>query len=103
MISEKNGQLFVSGAMSFQTVGSLLSEGKFWVTAADRVLNLSEVGAVDSSALAVLLSWTRTARAAGRKLQIVEPPAACVSLARLYGVSPILFPIEPGSEHSAQH
>ena len=105
MISERDGQLFVSGAMNQQTAAALLLDGEPWVRAADRVVNLTGIEAVDSSALAVLLGWLRAARSAGKTLQIVEAPTAFVSLASLYGVTPLLFPETAGkdSDASAQH
>ena len=42
------------------------------------------------AALALLLSWTRAARAAGRQFSIVHAPAPLVSLASLYDVDTIL-------------
>ncbi|RTL30037.1 MAG: STAS domain-containing protein, partial [Rhodocyclaceae bacterium] len=41
-------------------------------------------------ALALLLSWQRSARAAGRQLSIDRAPVALVSLASLYDVDSIL-------------
>lgn len=102
MIEVRDGQLFVSGAMNQQTAPALLPEGEALVVQADRVVNLSAIEAVDSSALSVALGWLRAARTAGRQLRIVEAPAAFVSLASLYGVSPLLFP-ETGSDDSAAH
>ena len=103
MIAEREGQLFISGALNQQTAASLLSAGEPLVALADRVVNLSGVSAVDSSAVAVLLGWMRAARAAGKALSIVEAPAAFVSLVSLYGVTPILFPETAQSDIRAQH
>lgn len=103
MITERDGQLFIEGAMNQQTAPALLPEGEPLMAAADRVVNLSGIDAVDSSALAVLLGWLRAAQAAGKTLQIVEAPAAFVSLASLYGVTPILFPAETERENSVKH
>lgn len=44
----------------------------------------------DSSALAVLIAWQRAARARGQALDVVNLPAALASLARAYGVDPLL-------------
>jgi len=103
MISEIDGQLHIAGEMNHQTATALLAEGTPLVGGTDQVLNLAAVTVVDSSALAVLLEWARTARAAGRQLRVVDAPAALVSLASLYGVSEILFPSAAGNEHSVQH
>lgn len=103
MITERDGQLFIEGAMNQQTAPALLPAGEPLMALSDRVVNLSGIVAVDSSALAVLLGWLRAARAAGKTLTIVEAPAAFVSLASLYGVAPILFPNETEHDASAQH
>jgi len=102
-MTERDGQLFVTGAMNQQTAAALLLEGEPRVSAANSVINLSGIEAVDSAALAVVLGWLRASRAAGRTLRLVEAPAAFVSLASLYGVSPILFPSETGHDASASH
>jgi phospholipid transport system transporter-binding protein len=91
VINERDGQLFITGAMNQQTAPALLPAGETLVVLADQVVNLSGIEAVDSSALAVLLGWMRAARAAGKSLSIVDAPAAFVSLASLYGVTSILF------------
>lgn len=102
MIEECDGQLRVSGMMNQQTASALLQEGEAWVSAADRVINLGAIESVDSAALAVVLGWLRAARVAGKTVQIVDAPAAFISLASLYGVSPLLFP-EAGNDDSASH
>jgi phospholipid transport system transporter-binding protein len=103
MITERDDQLFVTGAMNQQTAAALLLEGEPWMKAADRVINLGGIEAVDSASLAVVLGWLRAARSAGKTLRLVEAPAAFVSLASLYGVSPLLFPSETGHDASASH
>ena len=44
----------------------------------------------DSSALAVLVAWQRAAHARGQALDVVNLPPALASLARAYGVDPLL-------------
>lgn len=105
MISERDGQLYVSGAMNQHTAAALLPAGEALMRQADRVLNLSCVAAVDSSAIAILLGWIRAARFSGRQLSIVESPRAIISLASLYGVTSLLFSElhSEGSQTSVQH
>ena len=55
-------------------------------------LDLSPLARVDSSAVAALLALARDARAAGVALSLQGAPAPVRSLARLYGVEPLLFP-----------
>ena len=90
MIRLEGSRLAVSGPLTIATVAALKDEGAARVAEADRVIDLSAAGPVDSAALALLLSWTRAARGAGRKLSIVGAPQALLSLAALYDVDAIL-------------
>ena len=90
MIREDGARLALEGPLTLATVAALAAAGRERVAAADRTVDLAAVSQVDSSALALLLSWTRVARDAGRQLSIVGAPAALVSLASLYDVDTIL-------------
>ncbi|MBL8435364.1 MAG: STAS domain-containing protein [Zoogloea sp.] len=90
MIHLEGARLAVSGPLTIATVAKLEGEGVARVAEADRVVDLSGAGQVDSAALALLLSWTRAASGAGRKLSIVGAPPALLSLAALYDVDAIL-------------
>ncbi|WP_298599199.1 STAS domain-containing protein [Zoogloea sp.] len=90
MIHLEGARLAVSGPLTIATVATLENEGVARVTEADRVVDLSGAGSVDSAALALLLSWTRAAKGAGRQLSIVGAPPALLSLAALYDVDAIL-------------
>ena len=83
MIRLEGSRLAVSGPLTIATVAALKGEGAARVAEADRVVDLSAAGPVDSAALALLLSWTRAARGAGRTLSIVGAPQALLSLAAL--------------------
>ncbi|MRT01259.1 STAS domain-containing protein [Ralstonia pickettii] len=54
---------------------------------------------VDSSALAVLLSWQRTAQDAGITLDIAGAPQALSNLATLYGVESLLALAPAAADH----
>ncbi|MEW1782538.1 STAS domain-containing protein [Arthrobacter sp. NPDC080086] len=60
---------------------------------------------VDSSALAVLLSWQRTAQTVGIALDIAGAPQALSNLATLYGVESLLAiaPASSAALHHARH
>ncbi len=90
MIHLEGARLAVSGPLTIATVATLEGEGAARVAETDRVVDLSGAGPVDSAALALLLSWTRAASGAGRKLSIVGAPPALLSLAALYDVDAIL-------------
>jgi phospholipid transport system transporter-binding protein len=58
----------------------------------DRRIDFSGVVRCDTSAVACVLAWLRTARAAGQALELVAVPADLLSLARLYGVEALIAP-----------
>ena len=94
MINAEGNRLSLSGPLTIATVAGVVEEGRAQVIEADRVVDLSAVTHVDSAALALLLSWVRAARAAGRQLSVDHAPAALISLASLYDVDAIL-PLAP--------
>ncbi len=90
MIREDGARLTLEGPLTITSVAPLAEAGRALVASADRVVDLAAVTQVDSAALALLLSWTRAARGAGRQFSITGAPAALVSLASLYDVDTIL-------------
>ncbi len=54
------------------------------------VVDLAQVEAVDSSAVSVLLQWSRQARELGVQLSFTNIPVNLRSLASLYGVTDVL-------------
>lgn len=90
MIQADGTRLSLSGPLTIATVAVVAAAGREQVAGGDQVVDLSGVTQVDSAALALLLSWRRAARAAGRQLSIDHAPAALVSLASLYDVDSIL-------------
>ncbi len=90
MMREAAGRIEVSGGMTLEAATRLLEEGSAHAARADVVVDLSAVEAVDSSALAVIFGWMRTAKKTGRTLKIAHPPAQLMSLAELYGVVELL-------------
>ncbi|MGC3964626.1 MAG: STAS domain-containing protein [Rhodocyclaceae bacterium] len=103
MILERDGALVIEGAMTTDTVNLLLQHGEPLVMAADRTLDLSAVGEVNSSALALVLAYMRAARKAGRRFDIINAPQTFLSLAALYDVSDVLLPPSASAEASAPH
>ncbi|MBI3712728.1 MAG: STAS domain-containing protein [Burkholderiales bacterium] len=62
-------------------------------------IDLAALTSVDSSAVAVLLSWVRAAQAANRPLTFTGAPANLLSLVSLYGFDDILsFAVSPSPE-----
>jgi phospholipid transport system transporter-binding protein len=83
-------RLVISGPMTLERATALLSEGVGVLAEADPVFDLAGVDEIDSSGLAVLFGWLRTAKAQGKILRIINPPKNLLSLADVYGVGDLL-------------
>jgi phospholipid transport system transporter-binding protein len=94
---DETGPLFTAGAR-WTVTGPVTVDSAAEVMEASQdaplpesdVVALGSVGAVDSAAVAVLLSWRKRAAAEGRKLTFVDVPASLRALAELYGVEDLL-------------
>ncbi len=90
MIEASEHGLRVTGAMLNTNATALLEAGRGLLRRNDDgkrlVVDLGAVGESDSSALAVLFAWLRSAQAAGIDLRIAHLPDSMVSQAKLYGV-----------------
>ena len=88
--------LVLEVALSFESLPTVLAQSEQFAARADlpkRVtIDFSHVGAVDSSAVALLLDWRRQAKARDHELEFINLPATLVALARLYGVSELIQP-----------
>lgn len=84
------GRFAVTGSMTLETASGLLASGVSAFSSGDPVFDLSAVGDVDSSGLAVLFGWQRAAQAQGKSLRIASPPRNLISLAEVYGVAELL-------------
>lgn len=83
-------QLALQGPITMATTAALVARGRELAHAGDLIVDFSAAGECDSSALALLLDWMRTARAAGHRVTMRALPAALVSLAALYGVADLI-------------
>jgi phospholipid transport system transporter-binding protein len=86
-----DGLLRVSGPMLIANATALLAAGRGFLRSGagetGLVYDLSSVEETDSSALAVVFGWLRTARERGVAMRITQLPASMISQAALYGVS----------------
>jgi phospholipid transport system transporter-binding protein len=82
-------------ALTNQNAAAWLDRGREAIAAGDLQIDLSDVRAVDSAAVALLLDWQRAAQARGAALSFGGVPAGIHSLARLYGVTALLGLREP--------
>ena len=94
MITREGDRITVSGRLTLETAraaaGALFAD-KATVAAGDKLtVDLSQVEAVDSSAVSVLLQWLRQARELGVQLSYANSPANLRSLIGLYGVTDVL-------------
>jgi phospholipid transport system transporter-binding protein len=85
-----NGRWSVGGPLTVDSAGDVLAASQDVDLPKTGVVSLSEVHAVDSAGVAVLLSWRRRAQAEGKKLSFVDVPPSLKALAELYGVEDLL-------------
>jgi phospholipid transport system transporter-binding protein len=83
-------RVLVKGPMLIGTVTALREAGDAALAGGIGVVDLSRVSDADSSAVALLLAWTRDATQRQSPLSIVEVPDSIRSLASLYGVADLL-------------
>jgi phospholipid transport system transporter-binding protein len=86
------GRAVLEGTLGFSTVTALLPIGTQAISAGEaQVIDLAQVGGVDSAGLALLIEWLSVARAAGRTLRYERVPTAMLQLARLSDVESLLL------------
>jgi len=90
MIRDLGDRVEVSGTMTLPDATELFEAGNAILTRPDVVFDLKAVSHIDSSGLAVLFGWERTALRSGNKIRIANPPKTLISLADMYGVSDLL-------------
>jgi phospholipid transport system transporter-binding protein len=98
MIRREGERMVVSGPLTLASVSAVLREGSAAIGQGARTVDLSEVGELDSSALALLLAWLREARHLNVSLSLVNLPQGLTTIARLYGVAELLS-VAPASAH----
>lgn len=90
MIEVAGERLKVTAPMVIATAAELREAGESALLAGASIVDLADVAEADSSAVAVLLAWTRIAGERGQSLAIVGVPQSVRSLASLYGVADLL-------------
>ena len=90
MVTLTGDRILIDGPILMDNVTELLRSGLHYVAAGNRVVDLSQVSEVDSSAVALLLQWMRAAHRQGGTLSLLEVPESLRTLADLYGVSNLL-------------
>lgn len=90
MIAMTGERMQVSGDVTMSTASALFAEGLKSVGNNTLVIDLSQLGKVDSSAVSLMLVWLRAAKRNQVKLRFEKVPANLLSLASLYGVAELL-------------
>ena len=92
----RNEVLVLEGALSFETLPSVLAQSAEYAARPDLpdrlTIDFAAITGVDSSAVALLLEWRRQALGLGRELLFVNLPPNLLSLASLYGVADLIQP-----------
>ncbi|HEY5995051.1 MAG TPA: STAS domain-containing protein [Gallionellaceae bacterium] len=96
MITRNGDKLQVAGPLTLHTVKALYDRGLQANGSKNLVVDLSQVEAVDSSGVSLLLSWLREAQRSDINVCFTNIPDNLMSLARLYGVADVL-PVCGGS------
>ena len=90
MIRRDGRRIVVSGPVTLANAAQLLEEGRQHLAEGAGAVDLGEVTEMDSSLVALALTWMRDAREAKRELAFANPPEALQTLSRLYGVEDLL-------------
>lgn len=78
--------------LTFNNAQTVLDAGLRAIADGQHQIDLGDLTAVDSSAVATLLAWQRAARESGKALTFSNFPANLQSLIALYGVGELLQP-----------
>lgn len=90
MITREDGRLVMHGRLTIATVPALFEAGLQHLTSEDLLVDFSQVEAVDSAAVSMLLGWLRAAQRSQHTLRVTGLPEDLLSLAHLYGVAELL-------------
>ncbi|BBE50036.1 hypothetical protein OYT1_ch0463 [Ferriphaselus amnicola] len=90
MIEREGNLLYVSGALTMETVAALRDLDVSVDETSALVIDLAKVETVDSAAVGLLLAWLRQAQERGMTLSYTNLPSNLVSLAQMYGVAELL-------------
>jgi phospholipid transport system transporter-binding protein len=90
MIRREGPRFVLEGPVTMANVQAVLAEGESVFEGAQVEVDLAGMTEVDSSAVSLLLEWSRRAARRGQRLSFCNPPANLESLATLYGVSDLV-------------
>lgn len=90
VIEPADGRLHVRGSVTLATVQGLLDQGRRVLAGGDLRVDWSGVCEADSSAIALMLAWTREAAARGFPITFENLPQSVRTLIDLYDVGELL-------------
>jgi phospholipid transport system transporter-binding protein len=90
MIEREGGRLVVKVPLVMANARGLLDAGRSAIQPGEQIFDFSEVSEADSSAIAVMLGWLRSAELSRSTVTFAHIPAGVRSLAELYGVTELL-------------
>jgi phospholipid transport system transporter-binding protein len=94
VITREEGRVRIAGPLTLETAKALYEGGLQPGGESALEVDLSQVEAVDSAAVSLLLAWLREAQRNKVSLSFSHVPDNLLSLARLYGVADML-PLQP--------
>ena len=90
MIEREGGRLVVKVPLVMANARGLLDAGRSALQPGEQIFDFSEVSEADSSAIAVMLGWLRSAELSRSTVTFAHIPAGVRSLAELYGLTELL-------------
>jgi phospholipid transport system transporter-binding protein len=90
MISKRGDRYLIEGPVTLARVSALLAEGSRSFEGDPVVVDLSGVTEADSSALSLILEWTRRMHGSNRQIFFASLGESLVSIANLYGVTELI-------------
>jgi phospholipid transport system transporter-binding protein len=90
MIRRQGERYLIEGPVTLADVSALLAEGDRTLEGSPVILDFSGVTEADSSAISLMLEWTRRIRASNRQIWFTNLGGSVVSIANLYGVTDLI-------------
>ncbi len=90
MISRQGNRYLIDGAVTLTGVTTLLAEGSRAFEGNPVVVDFSGVTEADSSAVSLMLEWTRLMHGGNRQIFYANLGESLVSIANLYGVKDLI-------------
>ncbi len=90
MIRKQGDRYLIEGPVTLAGVSALLAEGSRSFEGNPVVVDFSGVTEADSSAISLILEWTRRVHGSNRQIFFANLGESLVSIANLYGVKELI-------------